>query len=85
MPGKAYHPYGSNRQAYYQEIYKFYPEFKDRPRLILAEHLEDGVRRAMEITRPGHSCVLSPAAASYGIFKNFEERGEVFSRLVFHS
>ena len=69
----------------YQEIYKFYPEFKDRPRLILAEHLEDGVRRAMEITRPGHSCVLSPAAASYGIFKNFEERGEVFARLVFHS
>ena len=39
----------------------------------------------MEITRPGHSCVLSPAAASYGIFKNFEERGEVFARLVFHS
>ena len=29
----------------YQEIYKFYPEFKDRPRLILAEHLEDGVRQ----------------------------------------
>ena len=69
----------------YQEIYKFHPEFRDRPRLILAEHLEDGVKRAMQITRPGRSCVLSPAAASYGIFKNFEERGEVFSRLVFQS
>ena len=67
----------------YQEIHKYYPEFKNRARLILAEHLEDGVKRARQITRPGTSCVLSPAAASYGIFRNFEERGEIFSRLVF--
>lgn len=58
----------------YQEIHKYYPEFKNRARLILAEHLEDGVKRARQITRPGTSCVLSPAAASYGIFRNFEER-----------
>ena len=68
----------------YQEIHKYYPEFKNRARLILAEHLEDGVKRARQITRPGTSCVLSPAAASYGIFRNFGERGETFSRLVFN-
>lgn len=68
----------------YQEIHKYYPEFKNRARLILAEHLEDGVKRARQISRPGTSCVLSPAAASYGIFRNFEERGETFSRLVFN-
>ena len=68
----------------YQEIHKYYPEFKNRARLILAEHLEDGVKRARQITRPGTSCVLSPAAASYGIVRNFEERGETFSRLVFN-
>ena len=68
----------------YQEIHKYYPEFKNRARLILAEHLEDGAKRARQITRPGTSCVLSPAAASYGIFRNFEERGETFSRLVFN-
>ena len=68
----------------YQEIHKYYPEFKNRARLILAEHLEDGVKRARQITRPGTSCVLSPASASYGIFRNFEERGETFSRLVFN-
>ena len=68
----------------YQEIHKYYPEFKNRARLILAEHLEDGVKRARQITSPGTSCVLSPAAASYGIFRNFEERGETFSRLVFN-
>ena len=33
-------------------------------------------------TQPGHICLLSPAAASYDAFKNFEERGDTFSRLV---
>lgn len=42
----------------YQEIHKYYPEFKNRARLILAEHLEDGVKRARQITRPGTSLSL---------------------------
>ncbi len=66
----------------YQEIHRYYPEFAGRARLVLAEHLEDAVRRAKQLTRPGRSCILSPAAASYGIFRNFEERGEVFARLA---
>ena len=56
--------------------------FKGKERLHLAEHLEDAVELARKLTRPGHSCLLSPAAASYGIFRNFEERGEVFTSLV---
>ena len=66
----------------YQEIKECYQDFPGFKRLYLTEHLEDAVRLAAEKTRPGRSCVLSPAAASYGIFKNFEERGEVFQRLV---
>ena len=45
-------------------------------------HLEDAVKLAAEITPCGKSCVMSPASASYGIFKNFEERGDVFQSLV---
>lgn len=33
-------------------------------------------------TRPGHICLLSPAAASYDTFANFEERGDTFKRLI---
>ena len=51
----------------YQEIHKYYPEFKNRARLILAEHLEDGVKRARQITRPGTRCVLSPPACSMSL------------------
>lgn len=65
-----------------EEVLKGYPDFQDKDRLVLTNHLEDAVAKAKELTRSGHSCLMSPAAASYGIFKNFEERGEVFARLV---
>ncbi len=57
-------------------------DYADLSRIHLVEHLEDAVRLAAEITPEGMSCVLSPAAASYGIFKNFEERGDAFKELV---
>lgn len=57
-------------------------EFNSPERVFLVQHLEDAVKLANEITPKGKSCVLSPASASYGIFKNFEERGDVFKSLV---
>ena len=35
-----------------------------------------------QVTTPGKICLLSPAAASYDSFKNFEERGDTFCKLV---
>ncbi len=67
----------------YQEILRYHPEFQRKERLVLTDHLGTAVRRAKELTRPGRSCVLSPASASYGIFRNFEERGDRFRELVF--
>lgn len=67
----------------YDEIVKMGEAFSMPWRLQWAEHLEDAVRLARKLTRPGKSCVMSPAAASYGIFKNFEDRGEAFRRLVY--
>lgn len=45
-----------------------------------AADMRDAVSRAKQVTK--HICLLSPAAASYGFYKNFEERGEDFRRLV---
>lgn len=49
---------------------------------IWVKDLKDAVGLAKKITSPGKSCLLSPASASYGYFKNFEERGDVFKELV---
>ena len=48
-----------------------------------AADLEDAVSHAKRVTKK--LCLLSPAAASYGFYKNFEERGEHFRKLVNNS
>jgi UDP-N-acetylmuramoylalanine--D-glutamate ligase len=43
---------------------------------------EEVVIKAKEITRQGMICLLSPAAASYDMFRNFEERGKFYKKSV---
>lgn len=61
---------------------RIYDMFIQKNNVYYVPHLEDAVRLANEITPENCSCVMSPASASYGIFKNFEERGDVFKSLV---
>lgn len=48
----------------------------------LVESMEEVVKTAKRVTQKGKSCLLSPAAASYGFFKNFEEKGDIYQKLV---
>jgi UDP-N-acetylmuramoylalanine--D-glutamate ligase len=43
---------------------------------------DDVVLRARRAARPGDAVLLSPACSSYDMFKNYEERGATFRRLV---
>jgi UDP-N-acetylmuramoylalanine--D-glutamate ligase len=40
------------------------------------------VRRASELAQPGSVVLLSPSAASFGLFKNYADRGEQFCAAV---
>ena len=44
--------------------------------------IKEAVKEASLKTEKEKSCLLSPAAASYGFFKNFEEKGDKFKELV---
>lgn len=52
------------------------------PDFVYVPDLESAVKYAKDNTQKGKACILSPASASYGYFKNFEQRGEVFCKLV---
>ena len=52
------------------------------PDTIRARDLETAVERAATAAQPGEVVLLSPGCASYDQFRDFEERGEEFRRLV---
>ena len=47
-----------------------------------AETLEEAVTVARERAKPGYVVLLSPACASFDMFKNFEERGDMFKDYI---
>lgn len=48
---------------------------------IKVKNVKEAARKAYEVTKNG-ACLLSPAAVSYGMYKNFEERGQMFRNEV---
>lgn len=49
---------------------------------VLEEDFDRAVRKAYEIAEEGDIVLFSPACASFDRFKNFEERGKYFKKLV---
>jgi len=51
-------------------------------RALMADDLGQAVALAARSTPAGKTVLFSPASPSYGVFTNFEERGDAFRRLV---
>lgn len=54
----------------------------DGVELIRAATLQDAVLRCADIAQAGDAVLLSPACASFDMFKNYEERGRLFAQAV---
>lgn len=52
------------------------------PTIIKVENMEQAVKTAYEKAENGDIVSMSPASASFDMYKNFEERGEHFKSLV---
>lgn len=48
--------------------------------LLFAGDMRDAVARAAAQARPGDAVLLSPACASFDMFRNYQHRGEVFTQ-----
>lgn len=59
------------------------PEYKEgNPKILRVNSLEEAVAAAHSAAQQGDIVTLSPACASFDMFKNFETRGEVFKELI---
>ena len=65
-----------------KRIYKELQVMGNNKKCYLVENLKEAVNKAREVTKKNTICLLSPAAASYGFFKNFEERGNKFKEYI---
>lgn len=55
---------------------------KTNKNIYFTDSLEEAYKISVEKTIKGFSCLLSPAASSYEYYKNYEEKGKIFERLV---
>ena len=54
----------------------------DAGHIHMCQNMRECVDTAYEIALPGDTVLLSPASASWGMYNNFEERGEDFKNCV---
>ena len=49
---------------------------------VRAASLDEAIAQCRALAQPGDAVLLSPACASFDMFKNYEERGQLFARAV---
>ncbi|HSL87831.1 MAG TPA: UDP-N-acetylmuramoyl-L-alanine--D-glutamate ligase [Ignavibacteriaceae bacterium] len=62
-----------------EKVFNF---FHKKVKVEIKKNLEEVINFAISETRSGDVVLLSPACASFDMFKNYEHRGDVFKQLV---
>lgn len=73
---------GATTEKIYEAVTKeLKAQNKDMP-IVKCTTLEETISIANKIAKPGEVVLFSPASASFDMFKNFAERGDLFKKLV---
>ncbi len=65
-----------------EDSIKIAETLKDFPTVLFVKDMKEAVKVASEQADSGDNILLSPACASFDMFKNFEQRGDVFVAAV---
>lgn len=57
-------------------------DIDSKKNIVLVNNMEEAVKNAYNLTEKEKICLLSPAAASYNMYKNFEERGNHYKQII---
>ena len=52
------------------------------PRYVEVSSMDEAVKAAYKLSKPGYTVLLSPACASFDLFNNYEDRGQQFKKCV---
>jgi UDP-N-acetylmuramoylalanine--D-glutamate ligase len=66
----------SVRQRFKEVFHRIIPHMEE------VRSMEEAVKRAFELAKPGTTVLLSPACASFDYFQNYQERGNAFKDAV---
>ena len=73
---------GATSHVIFESVNKVLRERKQAMPIYFESTYEDAVWRAKEVAKAGDVVLLSSASTSFDMFKNFEERGNLFKELV---
>lgn len=68
---------GQTKEIFYNKALEF-----NMKNIKLVNNMKNAINEAYHMAQQGDNILLSPASASWGMYRNFEERGEHFKRIV---
>ena len=72
---------GNTSEKIFREVSNL-PDYKEYLKIIRVSNMQEAVEQARLNSKSGDIVVLSPACASFDLYKDFEERGNHFKSLV---